>query len=155
MSKKEFWIRFPIYLLFYLILPAGYLLFRFNLFKKITAYSIGGWGLLFIFFVTIALIKLIRTVRKGLPFCYTTQILNGLCKVIVPLAGITAGLYLMRNAMPQMIEFMVVLTSCQFVALLVNPIPRWAYENHLGEEGYKLKTVLQSAGLIKKEENKQ
>ena len=35
MSKKEFWIRFPIYLLFYLILPAGYLLFRFNLFKKI------------------------------------------------------------------------------------------------------------------------
>ena len=57
--------------------------------------------------------------------------------------------------MPAMIEFMVVLTSCQFLALLVNPIPKWAYENHLGEEGYKLKTVLQSAGLIKKEENKQ
>lgn len=155
MSKKEFWIRFPIYLLFYLILPAGYLLFRFNLFKKITTYSIGGWGLIFIFFGTISLIRLIRAVRKGLPFSYMSVVLTGLCKSIIPLAGITVGLYLMRNAMPQMIEFMVVLTSCQFLALLINPIPRWAYENHLGEEGYKLKTVLQSAGLIKKEENKQ
>ena len=157
-SKLVFWIRFVLYVLFMFIIPAAFLFIRFKLFHKITAFQIGGWGVVFILIVGFGMIKLIKEVKRGLPFCYATQILNGTLKTILPLVLLTLIIYIMQDHVKEMLQVMYVLIPCELVAILVNPLPKWAYDNKLGEEGYKMKTVLQSAGLFdffKKEDKKQ
>ena len=154
MSKKEFWIRLPIYALFLFVIPAVFLIIRFNLFQKISALNIGGWGIVAILIVGLGFIKMMKEVKKGLPFCYLNQVITGLYKVIIPLLLLTFIIYFSKDSIKHILQFLVVLIPSEFVAILVNPIPRWAYENKLEEDGYKLKQILKSAGLSKHEENK-
>lgn len=154
MSKKEFWIRLPIYALFLFVIPAVFLIIRFNLFQKISALNIGGWGIVAILVVGLGFIKMMKEVKKGLPFCYLNQVITGLYKVIIPLLLLTFIIYFSKDSIKHILQFLVVLIPSEFVAILVNPIPRWAYENKLEEDGYKLKQILKSAGLSKHEENK-
>ena len=154
MSKKEFWIRLPIYALFLFVIPAVFLIIRFNLFQKISALNIGGWGIVAILVVGLGFIKMMKEVKKGLPFCYLNQVITGLYKVIIPLLLLTFIIYFSKDSIKHILQFLLVLIPSEFVAILVNPIPRWAYENKLEEDGYKLKQILKSAGLSKHEENK-
>ena len=154
MSKKQFWIRLPIYALFLFIIPAAFLIIRFKLFQKISSISIGGWGIVTIMLVAFGFMKMMKEVRKGLPFCYLNQIVTGLYKTIVPLLALTFIIYLGKDSVNHILQFLCVLVPSEFIAILVNPIPRWAYENKLEEDGYKLKQILKSAGLSKPEENK-
>lgn len=155
MSKKQFWIRLPLYALFLFIIPAVFLIIRFKLFQKINSINIGGWGIVTILLVSFGFIKLMKEAKKGLPFCYLNQIITGLTKVVVPLLVLTVIIYLGKDSINHILQFLYVLIPCQFIAILLNPIPKWAYENKLEEDGYKLKTILKSAGLTKKEENGQ
>ena len=84
MSKKQFWIRLGLYILFGAVFPFVFLIWRFQLFQKVSGLSIGGWGLIGIIFVAIFFLKLMKAVRKGLPFSLGTQVLEGVCKVIFP-----------------------------------------------------------------------
>ena len=147
-SKLFFWIRFGLYALFMFIIPAAFLFVKFKLFQKITAFQIGGWGVVFILIVGFGMIKLVKEVKRGLPFCYATQVLNGTLKVLLPLTLCTLILYVMQDNVKDVLIMMYILIPCELVAILVNPLPRWAYDNKLGEEGYKMKTVLESAGLF-------
>jgi hypothetical protein len=147
-SKLFFWVRFVIYVLTMFLIPAAFLVIKFKLFQKITAFQIGGWGVVFFLTFGFGFIYLINQVKKGLPFCYLTQILKGLTRIFIPLLVLTGILFLLQNNIKDVLLFMYVLLPCEFVAIFVNPLPSWAYHNKLGEEGYKLKTVLKSAGLF-------
>lgn len=154
MSRKQFWIRLPIYALFLFVIPAAFLIIRFKLFQKISALNIGGWGIVTILLVGFGFMKMMKEVKKGLPFCYLNQVVTGLYKVIVPLLVLTFVIYIGKDSVNHILQFLFVLVPCEFIAILINPLPRWAYENHLEEDGYKLKQILKSAGLSKPEENK-
>lgn len=129
MSKKEFWVRLSIYILFGGALPFAFLIWRFKLFSKVSKLSIGGWGIIAVIFISVFFIKLIKAVRKGLPFSLVSQILEGICKIIIPLLIGAFCCYYLKDIMEEVFQFLWVLIVCESIAIVVNPIPKWAHEN--------------------------
>ena len=97
---------------------------------------------------------MMKAVKKGLPFSIFTQILNGLCKCIVPLFASIFIVYYMRDCMQEVFQFLVVVLFCQIVAIPVNPLPQWIHDNKINEDTSNMKTILSSLGVIKSEEKK-
>lgn len=153
-SRKLFWIRFFIYILFGLIFPVVFLIWRFDLFKKISSVSIGGWGVVVIIIVFVFFVKMLKYIKKGLPYSFFTQCINGIVKVIVPLLATLLIIYLMRNCMDQLMQFLVVFIVCEFFAIPANPFPKWIHDNHLEEEENKYRKVFEDLGVVKPKENK-
>lgn len=155
MDKKQFWSRFAIYIILCLVIPVGFLIWRFELFQKVSKISIGGWGLVAIIFIGIFFIKFIKSVKNGLPFSILTQCLEGICKIIIPLLIAAFCIYYLRDVMDQVFQFLCVLIICEIGAIPANPIPQWAHENKKNECNDNIKGLLESLGLISKnEENK-
>ena len=159
MSKKMFWVRLLAYVVVGGLLPLTFIAFRFDLFEKVSTLSISGWTLIsmltvFIVFSFVFFMKLVKGVRDGLPFSYGTQLLNGLYKVIIPMLMAALILYYLKDSVDKVIQLFVVAIPCEMVAIAINPIRTWAHDNKLDEQGTNLRTVLESAGLIKKEGKK-
>lgn len=154
MSKKAFWIRLISYIIVGGGIPLVFLIWRFNLFKKVSQLSIGGWGMVAIIFIGVFFIKMMKAIRKGLPFSFGTQILEGMFKVTIPLLIATVIVYVMQNCVEQMFQFFFVLLFCETIAMIINPIPQWAHENKIEEQESSAKRILSSLGIIKDEDNK-
>ena len=154
MSKKMFWIRLSLYILIGGIIPFTFLTIRFNLFSKVSKLSIGGWGLLAVLFVAIFFIKMLKAIRKGLPFSFGTQIIEGMFKITIPLTVATLIIFLMRNSVEELFYFFCLLVFCETIAMAANPIPQWAHENKIEEQESSAKRILSSLGLIKEDDSK-
>ena len=152
-KKKEFWTRFALYVLFGAIIPFMFLTWRFGLFGKTSKIQIGGWGLLAIIFLGVFFIKTIKVVRMGLPYSLTTQILEGVVKVLIPLFIAAFAAYYLRNAMTQLFQFLCVTLFCEAIAIVINPLPKWLHEHQLDEQKNTFKDVLQSLGIGKQKQN--
>lgn len=147
MNKKEFWYRFSVYILFGLLIPATFLIWRFKLFEKVSKVSVGGWGIVAVIFVAIFFISMLKAIRKGMPFSITTQIIEGLCKLIIPLIIACTCIYFMQDLMKEMYQFLLVLILSETVAIVVNPIPQWAHENKIEEQENRLKGIINTLGI--------
>lgn len=154
MSKKEFWLRLSLYIIFGGIIPFAFLVWRFNLFGKVSSISIGGWGIVAILFVAIFFIRLFKAVRKGLPYSIWTQILDGIVKIIIPLAVAAVIVYLFKDLTEQIFQFLMVLIVSELIAIPVNPIPRWINDNKIEQDNNNTKRLLETLGIIKNEEKK-
>lgn len=150
MSKKEFIARITMYALFGVIAPVGFLVWRFGLFQKVSSISIGGWGLVAIVLVAVFFIRFFKALKSGLPFSMLTQILDGLCKQIIPLIALTFCVYYLNDFTTEVFQFLCVLIVTRAAAIVFNPLPQWAHENKIGEDKKNLKSVLESL----KQENK-
>lgn len=138
-EKKIFWIRFSLYVLFGWVIPVGFLIWRFNLFNKIDAISIGGWGIVCILFTAGFFIRLMKQVKKGLPYSLGSQVLEGYMKVVIPLLAATLCIYAVQNLIEQLIQFLIVLVISEAIAIPLNPFPKWIHDNHLEIEENKFK----------------
>lgn len=150
MSRKQFWARLVLYILFGAILPFIFLVWRFELFQKVSGLSVGGWGLIGIIFVAVFLLKLMKAVRKGLPFSLGTQVLEGVCKIIFPFLIAAVCVYVFKDMMDELFQFLCVVIICEMVAIPLNPIPQWAHENKIEEQTNGVKTMFESLGIIEK-----
>ena len=144
MSKKEFWIKLVLYIIFGGIVPAVFLIVRFNLFATVSKVSIGGWGIVCILFVCIFFTKILKSIKKGLPFSMFTQILTGICKTIIPLTASAFIVYYMQSCMKEIFQFLVVLIVSELIAIIVNPFPKWIHVNKIDEDKRNLKSILES-----------
>lgn len=135
MSKKEFWSRLALYILIGGVIPFLFLTWRFKLFEKVeetvTKVSIGGWGIVAIIFVSIFFLKTINALRRGMPFSFGKQILDGLSKTILPLLIFTVAIYMLQDVTKELFQFLCVTVLCEMIAVCINPIPRWAHENNI------------------------
>lgn len=154
MSKKMFWFRFLLFMFFAFIIPFTFLVWRFKLFSKVSKLSIGGWGVIAIVFVAVFFTILIKYVRKGLPFCMLSQILEGICKVLIPIFTALLIVDVMKNSMEQMFQFLYILFFSEMIAIVVNPFPRWIHENKIEFENKRTTTLLETLGILGKKENK-
>lgn len=154
MSKKTFWIRLISYVIIGGGIPLFFLVWRFNLFSKVSKLSIGGWGMIAILFIGIFFIKMMKAIRKGLPFSFGTQILEGMFKITIPLLIATVIIYVMQNSVTELFQFFFVLLFCESIAMIINPIPQWAHENKIEEQESSAKRILSSLGIIKADDNK-
>ena len=130
-EKRNFIIRLILYIFFGFAVPGAFLVWRFQLFKKVSKLSIGGWGIIFILFAIIFFWKLISSLRKGMNFGFAKQCLNGICGTLFPIMMLIVVCSLLDSWMEELIEFLSVTLICQIIAIPINPIPKWRYENNI------------------------
>lgn len=152
MSKTQFWIRFAIYFLLGLVVPIVFLIWRFKLFGKVSTISIGGWGFIAILLFVIFFIKMLKAIKKGLPFTLTTHIVNAVIKVTLPLFLALMTVHLLKDFMTECFQVLCVLLICETISSIANPFPQWVHENQLEETENQMKNVF--ASLLEKGEKK-
>ena len=152
MYRLVFWVRFLIYVLFGMAIPVAFLIWRFKLFEKINSVSVGGWGVVVILIVVIFFIKMLKYIKKGLPFSFWTQLITGYLKTVIPLLALVLIVYCMRNSISELIQFLVVFITCQVIAVPANPFPQWIHDNKLDEEENKTRKIFESLGILKTKE---
>lgn len=135
-ERKKFIIRFIAWILLAFVAPAGFLAWRFKLFEvtEEVRVKIGGWGFVLILFTMIFMLYLFNQLRKGMKPSIGKQVVDGICKVTIPLTLCTFMVYWMSGCFEELLEFLVVLTIFETIALPINPLPKWMLENKI-EQG--------------------
>ena len=141
-ERKKFVLRFISYIFIGLVLPVLFLIYRFQLFSRITKLSIGGWGLVLIVFVIGFVWKLFSNLRKGMQFSIWKQIINGLCSITFPLLIAVLAVYWLSGLTTELIEFLIVLIICETIAIPINPLPQWAHNNNMEETAIGIDRVI-------------
>ena len=125
-----FWTRFVLWTAFACVLPFLFIAYRFDLFKNITKFNIGGWGIIALVIVAVFAIVLLRYVLMAYKTKYSfwAQCLSGVCKVVVPLVCLYAMLYGVRNSIDNFLQALGCTILCEVVAIPINPMPKWVYD---------------------------
>ena len=128
--KTVFISRFILWTIFACGSPFAFIVWRFELFQRISKFQIGGWGLIAIVIVAVFVFTVIRYIKLALSAKYSLigQVLGGFCKVIIPLLTFLAILISIRNNIDLMIQVVGCVTVCEAIAIPLNPLPKWAYE---------------------------
>lgn len=143
MSKKEFWIRLSIYVFFGAIVPFIFIALRFEIFKPSSSkVSLGGWGIIGLIIAAVFFLKMLKQVKKGLPYSLFSQIITGLCRVTIPLIIGAFIAYYFQDLMDYVFQVLCVLIFCETVAIVVNPIPKWAHDNKLERQSGMLTKII-------------
>lgn len=153
MNKAQFWIRFSIYFLLGLIVPIVFLIWRFKLFNKVSSISIGGWGFVVIVIFVVFCTKMLKAIKKGLPFSMATHIINCIVKVTLPLFMSLMAVYILKDFMTECFQVICVLLICETISSIANPFPQWVHENNLEEKENQIKTIFSS--VLEKKGEKQ
>lgn len=156
MTKKELITRLSLFLLFSLVAPLTYISIRCKLFsvKK----SISVWFIIIIGIVLAVVSLIIKYYLDGMKTKYSIlkQILEGTIKIILPIAFVLVAIVWFKSKLEWiidnvnlMIEILGVVLGCEIIAVVVNPLPKWAFENNV--DGL----VQITDKLFHKEENKE
>lgn len=138
MEKKEFIIRLSMFLLFALVLPITYISVRCKLWEQTT--TISFWFILLTIIIVMVVAVLIKYYLDGMKtkYSYTKQILTGVIKVILPLGAILLLAIWYKGKAEWIvehtnlfIEILGVVLASETVAIVVNPLPKWAFNNNV------------------------
>lgn len=137
-SKISFKGKLVLFFAFSMILPIIYLSLRFNLFKVQNSLSI--WAFFVIVIFALVLMFMIKYYLDGMKtkYSFLKQLLQGLIKVVFPLLIVLIGLIIFKNKLGWlsenvglMIEAIAIILGCETIAIIVNPLPKWAFENNV------------------------
>ena len=138
MTKKEFITRLALFLAFSLVAPIVYIYTRCSLWKQTTQVSF--WFVVLIIIVVVVVAVLIKYYLDGMKtkYSYLKQILEGVVKVILPLASVLfiaiwfkgKAEWLVANT-NLFIEILLVVLASESIAIVINPLPRWAFDNNV------------------------
>jgi len=123
---------------FSLVAPITYLSIRFNLFNSVARISFAGIAVIGIIISVVSLF--IKYYLDGMKtkFSYLKQILQGTIRVVIPL-GLALLLcvwfkfkyqWLLDN-INLCIEALSIILGCEMVAICVNPLPKWCFDNNV------------------------
>lgn len=137
---KKFWIKLIVFLLFSLVIPCAYLSIRFELFKSKQIITLPIWAIIILAILTAVMCIFIKYYLSGLKTRYSLikQVLEGFIKIIVPVAFILfvviwfkgKGEWLLQQT-NTIIEVLSVFLISWSVAIVVNPLPKWAFDNNV------------------------
>ena len=136
MSRRQFWVRFAIWVILSLIVPFAFIAVKYGLFSPTdtleqTQYKMSGWGVCALVVVGIILMTMMGSAIKCLPkYSMASQCMSGYLK-LMPLLLLIFGLDAIKNSVGSFIEVLIVVFVTQCVAIPVNPFPRWAHENNV------------------------
>lgn len=130
----KFWSRFTLWVLFALVLPLIYIFVRTNLFYTVNKVSI--WLLIVILIVFLFVRQLWRYLKNGIPYSMLLQVISGVVKIILPLLALYSVILIFRLKVDEIVtatkgieQFLIILIPCQMIAIPINPMPQWVYEN--------------------------
>lgn len=129
-SKKTliFWVKFALFTIFGLIIPLAFIIWRYDLFTKVSATTFGVWGIICLIIAFAIIVIVTRYLTKGAPYSYATQIINGVLKVILPCLLVWVIAYKLKDTIDLFLQVMGVVTISEFVAIIINPFPKWMKE---------------------------
>lgn len=131
--RAVFAIRFVFFILFAFVAPIGHILGKYQPFNYTEKLSVGFAGLVIIAILLLGLKFLVEFYLNGVKTKYSLvkQIVSGFTKLILPMC-IVAGLVLvLAKYAEQVLSICVVLIPCEMIAIVVNPLPKWAFENNV------------------------
>lgn len=149
-ERKQFWIRFASWITFAYILPAVFLIFRFDLFARVNQLKVGGWGVVFIIFSYIFFNYILKTIRVGLPEGEAKQIINGVSRITLPLVVVIVVTYWLSNLIEELLQFEIVLAVCETIAIPFNPFPKWKRDNKVTDDQFSLESFMKFLKNTKK-----
>lgn len=126
MSKKTFWSRLILYITIGLFIPAGFLIYRFNLFTPTTKLNIGGWGIALIIFCAVFVTFFAKQMSMFLEEGLMKNIVDSFRKVLVPLLTATLCIFAVGEFWKELLQFFIVVTICEPIAYVLNPMPELA-----------------------------
>lgn len=131
--NKKFVTQLCLFCLFSIIIPITYLTIRFNLFQVTSRLQIGLWGIIVIGILIGGLSVLVKYYLDGMKTKYSLlkQILQGLIKLILPLLLALVILVFLKDNVILVIESLVVIIPCEIVAIVINPFPKWCFDNNI------------------------
>lgn len=135
MDKKEFWIRFAIFFAVAFLTPMIYLTIRYNLFQSTTSTSVnvGFWGVIVIGILFCAIAVLVKFYLEGMKtkWSWAKQIIEGFVKLILPLCFTLFVVIWLGDNITHIKEALYVIIPCEALAIIVNPLPKWAFDNNI------------------------
>lgn len=132
-KKQNFLIRLFSFLFISIIAPATYLIVRFNLFQCTSKLQIGLWGCIVFLILGITIKILISFYLEGMKTKYSIwkQIITGVSKLILPLLTLLVLLVWLKDNIGLLIETLAVLIPCELIAIIINPLPKWCFDNNV------------------------
>lgn len=128
-SKKVFWTRFGLWVLFSVIAPCGFIIWRYDLFKVTSKVQLGGWGFIAVIIASVFAFSLWRYIKRamGKSYSYVWQIISGIVKICLPLMLLMLAVQSIQNSVEYFTQFMGVTIICELIAIPLNPMPKWVY----------------------------
>lgn len=155
MTRKEFWIRFCLWVLFAAVIPVTYIAVRYGIFSaKDEPYRLTGWGVIAIIVVGVFMTSLAKEVVVGMPKgSMVRQCVSGFLK-IMPLFLFVFVIHAIKESIDAFESFLVVLVTCEAIAVPLNPMPKWSTMNGVDLDEESFFRALSSALFGKKEDKK-
>lgn len=154
-DKKKLFLTRLIAFICLLLVPPVYMIFRYNLFQKVSTISVGGWGILAICLVAIAIFIFLRYIIKGQQYAFWKQIVKAVLYVIVPCFTIYLIIYISRDYLDRLLEVITIVMASYFSAMVVNPLPQYTYEKSKGEFESWVNYALDNREKAKEEQESQ
>lgn len=129
MMDKKFIIRAIGWTIFACLIPVAFICWRYGIFHKAGSIKFSGLTLVSIivlFFFARALIGYIRAGLVG--WSMFKQVLNGVIKVLIPIATVLLIANSMRNSLNYFVQALCVVLVSEAIAIPINPFPKWVYE---------------------------
>lgn len=146
-EQKKFYAQLCGFIAIGFLAPIIYLITRYNLFRTQNTLTIGLWGVI-VFAILVGLISvLVWYYLEGMrtKFSIWKQIITGFVKIIGPLLIFQMLLMVIKDNVDLCIETIWVFIACESVAIIVNPLPKWCFDNgikglgEIAKEIYKKK----------------
>lgn len=151
-EKAWFWIRFASWVLFSLVMPILFINYRYQLFSKVSKVSLSGWCLFIGVIVFVFSIILVRYVLHSAKYSYLKQVIKGAVFLILPLLFVIYCLYCCRDTIDQLIQVLSFCCLSWVIAIAINPMPQWVYNQSKGEQEDFINYVLDKR--VEKKSNK-
>lgn len=106
---------------------------RFHLFQTTTKLQVGLAGIVVIGIMMAVISVLIKFYLEGMKCKYSLlkQILEGIIRLILPLVLLLVILIWLGDNVVMIKESLYVIIPCEMVAIVVNPLPKWCFDNNV------------------------
>lgn len=150
MSKRQFWIRFCLWSLFAVVAPIAFLAWRYGLFTTVQSEaqvktSLSGWGIMAVIIVSFFLLYIVKEAKKSVPkSSMLSQCLDGYSLLIIPFL-LVLMLESIKDNIENFIELLIAIIICEAIAIPINPMRRWAFENKIDIQTNIISEAIKSA----------
>lgn len=114
-------------------LPIAFIGWRYDLFAKVGALQLSGWGMFAVVILLFFARALAKYIKAGfVEWSMWKQIIGGVAKIVLPLGGLLAICVAIRANVEYFIQALSCTLMCEIMAIPVNPFPKWVWEKSKG-----------------------
>lgn len=131
--KQVFIIRMCFWVLFSLLIPVAFIIYRYDLFTTVSHIQFGGWGMLAVIILFTFVIVLGNYLKKGAKrYSLLLQVLSGILKITLPLVALYLILFNVKDSIDLFLQSLMVVIISETIAIPINPMPKWVADQNRG-----------------------